>query len=414
MRILHVAYSLGDSSAATRLARSQADEHDVYFALCRRSDTSFVRQRQVGVLGFFLLGIGLQLLEIALKKLLRIRSDEVFSFGILAGLPRYLLIRAVKRHAIDVVHAHWGGYGFMSLSSLDSLPIPVIITAHDYQYFTGGCHVPMEDSDHRAGCRDCPLTPSAVGKALIRRVMRDKRRRWLSSDISVVAPSTYTAELIAELHPHARISIVPNTYGITYPPQSREAAPSSDEHSTLAAERLNPDFPTIMTVGVVPSSRDNKGFGTLTHVLNRLREAGVRFNLICVGEDVGTLAPPNYLHFPFLHGSALTNLYPLADLCLVPSKFETFSQVTMESIISGTPVIAFDRSGPRDIIEVGRTGFLVPSFDEEAFARRVLDSMEFKTISAREFDQGAARARLAYSATTVVSQVDDVYRRLLA
>lgn len=408
MRILHVAYSLGDSSAATRLALSQADAHDVLFATCRRSDTAFVERRRVGTAGFFFAGIVLHVFEILVGRLLRIRRDEVVSFGLCARLPAWLLRRAIRRHAIDVVHLHWGGYGFMPLAALDRLPVPAVITAHDYQYFTGGCHVPMADSNCSNACRECPLAGSRTGKWLLHRNMRATTRRWQSSRIRIIAPSNYTANVIRSLHPLTQVSVVPNTFGPSYPHPSAISAPSA----APGPDQLDPSLPTIVTVGVSSSIRDNKGVGTLTFTLERLRAAKKPFNLICVGEDVGPLAPKRYLHVPFLDAASLATLYAVADLCLVPSKFETFSQVTMEAILVGTPVVAFDRSGPRDIIVEGKTGFLIPSFDDAAFARCVINNLHFKQANEAALAEGSRRARATYAGPAIRSLVDAILDEL--
>ena len=42
--------------------------------------------------------------------------------------------------APDVVHLHWVNAGFVSVSEIAALRLPVVWTAHDMWPFTGGCH----------------------------------------------------------------------------------------------------------------------------------------------------------------------------------------------------------------------------------------------------------------------------------
>lgn len=55
------------------------------------------------------------------------------------------------------------------------------------------------------------------------------------------------------------------------------------------------------------------------------------------------------------------------------SKFEGFSMVIIESLMNKTPVVSYDVSyGPSDIIESGKTGYIVPNRDREQLARKII------------------------------------------
>ena len=70
-------------------------------------------------------------------------------------------------------------------------------------------------------------------------------------------------------------------------------------------------------------------------------------------------------------------LYPELDVAIHAStKPEPFGRVIVEAMASGTPIIASDAGGPREILEPGRTGWLVKPDDADALAaalREVLD-----------------------------------------
>jgi D-inositol-3-phosphate glycosyltransferase len=63
---------------------------------------------------------------------------------------------------------------------------------------------------------------------------------------------------------------------------------------------------------------------------------------------------------------SLTAYYQAADVCLVPSRTESFGLVALEAAACGTPVVAADVGGLRSVVDDGQTGFLVEG-------RRALD-----------------------------------------
>ena len=52
-------------------------------------------------------------------------------------------------------------------------------------------------------------------------------------------------------------------------------------------------------------------------------------------------------------------VYQLADALVFPSSYEAFSLVTLEAAASGLPILATPVSGVRELIEDGRSGFLI-------------------------------------------------------
>ena len=79
--------------------------------------------------------------------------------------------------------------------------------------------------------------------------------------------------------------------------------------------------------------------------------------------------------------------YNAADVCVVPSYYESFGLVALESMACGTPVVATRVGGLSTIIQHGRTGYLKPWRCPDAFA----DSVEM-LISSEGLQQSMGEA----------------------
>lgn len=74
----------------------------------------------------------------------------------------------------------------------------------------------------------------------------------------------------------------------------------------------------------------------------------------------------------FVQGTQLAELYAAADVFLFPSATETFGNVVLESMASGTPVIGAAAGGVQDTIEHEVTGLLCPPGDTPAFSQAII------------------------------------------
>ncbi len=120
------------------------------------------------------------------------------------------------------------------------------------------------------------------------------------------------------------------------------------------------------------------------------------------------LASRVHFHPPQPH-ERLVTWYRAADVCLVPSRAESFGLVALEAAACGTPVVAAAVGGLRSIIHDGLTGVLVDGRDPADFAEpivRLLCEPERRiemglsaAASARQYswDMTAVRLRRLYA-----------------
>jgi glycosyltransferase involved in cell wall biosynthesis len=70
------------------------------------------------------------------------------------------------------------------------------------------------------------------------------------------------------------------------------------------------------------------------------------------------------------------------DVLLLPSSVEPLGRVVLEAMALGTPVIATDVGGPRELIEHGRSGFLAPPAEPERWAESVVALVQDRELAA--------------------------------
>src|SRR5690606_21201971 len=71
-------------------------------------------------------------------------------------------------------------------------------------------------------------------------------------------------------------------------------------------------------------------------------------------------------------GAELARLFASADLFVFPSLSETFGNVTLESMASGVPVVAYDYGAAREHLRDGVHGAAITPGDEQAFLAAAL------------------------------------------
>jgi D-inositol-3-phosphate glycosyltransferase len=63
--------------------------------------------------------------------------------------------------------------------------------------------------------------------------------------------------------------------------------------------------------------------------------------------------------------------YNAADVCVVPSYYESFGLVALESLACGTPVVATDVGDLKNIIRNGETGYITESNNPQELAVKI-------------------------------------------
>jgi glycosyltransferase involved in cell wall biosynthesis len=100
------------------------------------------------------------------------------------------------------------------------------------------------------------------------------------------------------------------------------------------------------------------------------------------------------------------------DLAIVNSKAEPFGLTVVEAMASGTPVLATAVDGIREIVEHGRTGWLVSSGDLEELVDAVELLLSESAFRAKIAASGLATAHSRFAADRFITDIQKLYRRV--
>lgn len=170
------------------------------------------------------------------------------------------------------------------------------------------------------------------------------------------------------------------------------------------------DVPVAIFVG---SGFERKGLYWFLKALAAQKE---KMFSIVVGRDKHL---PRYAHTAAMLGidkqvhfvGAVTDprpYYHAADVFCLPTLYEPFSNVVLEAMASGLPVVTSTHNGASEVITPSINGYIVEPMDFEAIARHLNDCAARKDMS------GAARATaLACTTQSMAKEYIALYKRLL-
>ncbi|NEO27037.1 MAG: glycosyltransferase, partial [Kamptonema sp. SIO4C4] len=236
----------------------------------------------------------------------------------------------------------------------------------------GGCHYTEGCDRYQESCGQCPQLASQREKDLSHQVWKRKQKAWKNVNLTIVTPSRWMADCVqaSSLFRERRVEVIPFCLDTQlYRPIERP----------IARQLLNlPPDKTLILFGAIAATADRrKGFHLLIEALQRLSQSEQLTNteLVVFGAD----EPDNPLdlgfktHYlgSFADDISLALVYSAADVMIVPSLAESFGQTASEALACGTPVVAFNATGLKDIIDHQENGYLATPYEVEDLAQGI-------------------------------------------
>lgn len=181
----------------------------------------------------------------------------------------------------------------------------------------------------------------------------------------VVAVSERVGESSVALGvPRARVTVIPNGVDVERFAGDQAARPDLG---------LATGVPVVGSVGCLAPRKDHR---TLFDALARLASGGREFQVVLIGEGTERAALEQHaralgladrVHF-LGERPDVERLLPLIDVFVLSSREEGIPNALLEAMAAGRPAVATAVGGTPEVLEDGRTGWLVPAADPTALA----------------------------------------------
>jgi phosphatidyl-myo-inositol dimannoside synthase len=238
------------------------------------------------------------------------------------------------------------------------------------------------------------------------------RRRVLEAAQLVIANSRYTAELVTQIAPRARVQAIP--LGVdtdTFQPGDRVAA------------RAKLGLSTRFVIATVARVLSFKGHDTVISAIARLPPAlrsDFTYYIAGRGSHVGALSKlaadlgvTQQIRFAGLVPEHdLADVYRAADLFCLMTRLDTravegFGLALLEAQSCGVPVLGTMTGGIPDAVEDGVTGFLLPPGDtagvESHLRRLALDPERYRQIGLAGRNRATSRCTWSHYSDRLLS-----------
>jgi glycosyltransferase involved in cell wall biosynthesis len=263
------------------------------------------------------------------------------------GLPsKKKLIQAWSQKRPDLVHiATEGPLGWSALQAAQVLRLPVTsdfrtnFASYSKHYGVGWLSKPITAYLRKFHNRtSCTMVPTLALKAQLQTLGFENLR--------VVARGVDT-ELF---HPQQRSQVLRQSW-------------MADEHTTV-----------LLSVGRLAAE---KNLDLIVTTYKSLVQSGRNVKLVFAGDGPYRTALqaqcPDALFMGMCNHAELAQIYASSDLFLFPSLTETFGNVTLESLASGTPVLAYDCAAATELVKDAWNGWLVPGEDPQRYVLKALE-----------------------------------------
>ena len=285
---------------------------------------------------------------------------------------RYTTISAKKILGLidgvpDVIFIHWVT-GFINARVIGDLyqltNAKIYWLMIDNAPITGGCHYPWSCEGYKHDCVNCPAILSPADKWLAKENLRLKVS-YLPANTGVIAFSASDYDRVKQSRLF-RNNPINRMLGFVdedkFQPGNKEEAKAyfglSDTHR-------------VVFFGASSLKEKRKGMQLLLNAMDYLQVEQVTF--LIAGDFAPSFQDKNIRLIGYVNEDDLIKAYQASDLFVCPSLEDSGPLMVNQSIMCGTPVVAFRVGVSLDLVHTGRTGYSARTGDDKDLANGITE-----------------------------------------
>jgi glycosyltransferase involved in cell wall biosynthesis len=310
-----------------------------------------------------------------------------------------------SNEASTIHHLHWtpGAFTVQQIGQLLKSEIPKVWTLHDMWSFTGGCHHSMDCIGYRNGCLQCPQIRKPFSRLAERSLQLKKKEFRQNKNFIAITPSKWLQNRAteSEVFNGSDFRVIPN------PVDTQLFQPAQIELNSNSKQ-------LIVGCNATNLSDPMKGIDSLIVALEnfQFQHPEIKVILLAIGSGKIISQKIEIRKTGFLSDqNQIALAYKQMDIFVSMSKAEVFPLSIAEAQSCGLPIVCLDSGGMPEMIQPGRTGFVVKSPQELIYAVDQFVQPETKRKEMRELARNYALDN--YSTEVVIHKYADVYKSLI-
>lgn len=244
----------------------------------------------------------------------------------------------------------------------------------DMKPFTGGCSYSQGCELYKTDCKSCPAIGNVFFKNFSKKQLEYKKSILKDMQITFVAGSTFQYNQAKS----SKLLLGQNVHNINFPVNTNIF---SCQDKQIAKSKLGINTNKIVIMfGSTKVDEPRKGYKFIIQSIRKLAEYKNDILLLIVGNNTKNLFDElniETINLGYVSLEKLSLAYQAADLFLCPTIEDSGPTMVTQSLMCGTPVVAFEMGVSIDLIQHKKNGYLSKLADSDDFLNGILFMLNY-------------------------------------